>query len=112
MGLIFKRQTLTGAMTGGNTANFGKIADVEYDGYAVTASDSANLPNGPCDALYATVAGNIAVQLVRTDASGNVSVLATTTLTSVAAGEVLPIQVSRVLATNTTATGIYALYRK
>ena len=112
MGLIFKRQSLTGTMTGGNTANFGKIADLEYDGYAVSASNSADLPNGPCDALYATVAGNIAVQFVRTDASGDVTVLGTTVLTSVAAGEVLPIQVSRVRVTSTTATGIFALYRK
>lgn len=108
MGQIFKRQTLTGAGTGANTTNFGKVADVEYDGYAVTASDSADLPNGPCDAIYCTAGGNVAVQNV----TGGVTVLATSTLTSVATGQVLPVQVSRILATNTTATGIFALYRK
>jgi len=108
MGMIWKRQTLSGAGNGGNTLNFGKIADVEYDSYAVTASDSADLPNGPCDALACTTGGNIAVQNV----IGGVTALATTTLLTIPANTPLPIQVSRVLATNTTATGIYALYRK
>lgn len=112
MGLLWKRQSLTGSMTGKNNLNFGKIADVEYDGYAVTASDSADLPNGPCDAIAVTGAGNVSVQLVRTNAEGNVTVLATSTLASVAANEILPVQVSRILSTSTTATGIYALYRK
>jgi hypothetical protein len=111
MGLIYKRQSLTGPNFNG-VANFGKIADTEYDGYAVSTSDTNDLPNGPCDALVATVAGNISVLFSRTNAEGNVSVLGTTTLTSVAAGEILPIQVSRVRATSTTATGIFALYRK
>jgi hypothetical protein len=52
------------------------------------------------------------VQFVRTNSDGNVTVLATTTLSTIPANEILPIQVSRILATNTTATGIYALYRK
>jgi hypothetical protein len=108
MGLLFKRQALTGAGTGGSTANFGKVADTEYDGYAVTTSDSADLPNGPCDAIYCTAGGNVAVQNV----IGSVTALATTTLVSVVTAGILPIQVSRVLATNTTATGIFALYRK
>ena len=112
MGFIFKKSHITGAGTQGNTANFGKVADTEYDAYAVTAADGTNLPNGPCDALYCTAGGNVAVQFVRTNNEGNVTVLATTTLASVATGEILPIQVSRVLSTNTTATGIYALYRK
>lgn len=112
MGQLFKRNIFSGSGTGANTNNFGKSHNVEYDGYAVTANDSADLPNGPCDAIYCTAGGNVAVQFVRPDSSGNVTVLATTTLTSVATGEILPIQVSRILTTNTTATGIFALYRK
>lgn len=112
MGLFFKHPKLTGAGTGKNNANFGRVHDQPYDGYAVTPADGTDLPDGPCDALYCTAGGNVAVQMVRTNAEGNVTVLATTTLLSVATGEILPIQVSRVLSTNTTATGIYALYRK
>lgn len=111
MGQIWKRQSLTGPNYNG-VANFGKIADTEYDAYAVTASDTVDLPNGPCDALVATTGGNISGQFLRTDASGNVTVLAASTLTSVASNEILPIQVSRVRATGTTASGIFALYRK
>lgn len=111
MGFKFVAPKLTGFGTGNINQSQGKLKNVEYDGYAVTTSDSTDLPNGPTDAIYATVSGNIAVQLVRTDNSGNVTVLATTTLLTVAAGEILPIAVSRILATNTTATGIFALYR-
>ena len=107
MGLIFKRQALTGTSFNG-TANSGKVADVEYDGYAVTASDSVDLPNGPCDALWCTAGGDVAGQNV----NGGVTLLATTTLKTLPTGQVVPIQVSRVLSTNTTATGIFALYRK
>jgi hypothetical protein len=77
----------------------------------MTATQSRR-PNGPCDALYCGTGGNVAVQFVRTNAECNVTVLATSTLASVARGEILPIQVSRVLSTNTTGSGIYALYRK
>lgn len=108
MGVIWKRSQLIGSGTGGNTANFGKVADVEYDSYAVTTSDTVDLPNGPCDALVCTGAGNISAQLV----IGGTTVLATSTLSTIPANTILPIQVSRVLATSTTATGIFALYRK
>lgn len=72
-----------------------------FDGYAVTPSDTVDLPNGPCDALYVTVTGNVNVQL---DADS-------TALLTLTAGKVYPIMVSRVLSTSTTATGIFALYR-
>lgn len=107
MGLIYKRQQLNGTGNAGNTANFGKVNPNEYDGYAVTTSDSVDLPNGPCDAILVTGAGNVAVQLD----IGGTSVLGTTVLTTVAANQILPIQVSRIRATSTTATGIFALYR-
>lgn len=113
MGLIYKSPKLTGrgnqALGAAPPGRGGMPVDT-YDGYAVTPADGADLPNGICDAIVCTGAGNIAVQLVRADASGAVTILSTVTL-AVAANEVLPISVSRILATNTTATGISALYR-
>lgn len=73
----------------------------DYDGYAVTASDSVDLPNGPCKALYATGSGNINVNLV----GGGTAVL-----TGLSAGQIVEVAAQRVLATSTTATGIFALY--
>ena len=43
----------------------------EYEGEAVTPSDSADLPSGPCTAIYVTGAGNVNVQL----AGGGTAVL-------------------------------------
>lgn len=83
----------------------------DFDGYTVTPSDSADLTNGICKAIYCTVAGNVAFQLVRKDTTGNVTLIGSTTLLSVAAGEIIPLVASRIFATGTTATGIYALYR-
>lgn len=108
MGQIFKRQTLTGGGNANQFFNEGKVADVEYDGYAVTAADGTDLPNGPCDALYCTAGGDVAAQNV----NGGVTLLDTTTLKTLPTGQIVPIQVSRVLSTNTTATDIFALYRK
>lgn len=108
MGMIWKRNQLIGSGTGASTLNFGKVSVDEYDGYLVTPSDSADLPNGPCDALACTGAGAIPVQLV----AGGATIMATSTITSLTANTILPIQVSRVLATGATATGIYALYLK
>lgn len=74
-----------------------------FDGYAVTPSDTVDLPNGTCQALCVTgAAGTIAVQLDNDS---------TATLTIAGINEVYVIECSRVLATGTTATGIYALYR-
>lgn len=67
---------------------------------AVTPSDSVNLPAG-CRGLFVTSAGNLSLQ--GTDGSALVFTLAD-------AGRVLPIGPVRVNATNTTATGIIALY--
>lgn len=94
MGLKFRAALL-------NHAKNSKIHDIEYDGYAVTASDTVDLGNGPTRALYVTVGGNVNVQL----AGGGTAVL-----TSLVSGQILPIAVTRVLATSTTATGIVALY--
>ena len=72
------------------------------DASAVTPSDSAAVgAGGYCVGLWVGGAGNVAVVL----ASG-VSV----TFTSVPAGTLLPIYVTKVKATGTTATNIVALY--
>ena len=73
----------------------------DFDGLAVTPADATNLPDGIARGLYCTTGGNIAVVLE----SG-----ATATLTTVPANTVVPISVSVVGATGTTASGIYALY--
>lgn len=67
---------------------------------AITPSDSTDLAN-VSRAIYVGGAGNIVV----TPAGGGSNV----TLT-VVAGAVLPIRVSRVLSTGTTATGLVNLY--
>jgi len=67
---------------------------------AVTPNDAADLPDGPCRSLFVTVAGNVAI--IAKDDSAAVTI-------AVGAGQVLPVEVRRVNATNTTATAI-ALY--
>lgn len=74
-----------------------------YEGFAVTPADGTDLPNGPTDGLSVTGAGNVNVQLL----GGGTAVL-----TGLAAGQILPIAVQRVLSTSTTATGIAALYKE
>lgn len=99
MGLQFQR-----SRTGGvNQAKNFKLVDAQYDGYAVTADDSNDLGNGPCDAIYVTGTGNVAINLP--DAG-------TAVLTSVGAGQIVACAAQRIKSTSTTATGIYALYRK
>jgi len=77
----------------------------EYQSYPVTPSDSADLPPGPdtgsCRGLYIGGAGNVNVNLL----GGGTAVL-----TALAAGQYVVCGVTRVLSTNTTATGIMALY--
>lgn len=69
-------------------------------GRAVTASDSTVLP--VTSAVWVGGAGNLAV--VFEDGGSAV------TLTGVPAGTLLPIRVTKVMSTNTTATSITALY--
>lgn len=73
----------------------------DFQGLPVTPADATPLPDGICRALYCTGTGNIAVTLE----SG-----ATATLTGVPANTIILISCSIVGATNTTATGISALY--
>ena len=67
----------------------------------VTVSDTVNLPQGVCRALYVGVTGNVVIvdghDFVRTFYNAQ-------------AGSVLPVQVKRVNSTNTTATQLLALY--
>lgn len=79
-----------------------RVFEQDYDGTAVTPDDGADLPGGACIGLYITGAGNVSVNLVGAG---------TAVLTSLGAGQFVPVAVTRVLATATTATGIYALYR-
>lgn len=67
---------------------------------AVTPHDSTNLSD-VCRALYIGTAGNMAV----VTADG-----ATVLFSNVPAGSIIPIAVSRVNSTNTTASAIVALY--
>lgn len=73
----------------------------EFQALAVTTSDSVDLPAGSCSAIYVTGAGNVNINL----ASGGTAVL-----TGLSAGQVVRVNASRILATSTTATGIFALY--
>jgi len=68
---------------------------------AVTPSDGSDLANA-ARALFVGGAGAVKVDMV----GGTTAV----TLTGVVAGSVLPIRVSRVYSTGTTATNIVALY--
>jgi hypothetical protein len=74
-------------------------------GIAVTASDSTDLTPKPTRAIFigGSAACNIAVRMAD---DGTTAV----TLANVQPGQVLPIQVNRVMSTNTTCTGIVAFY--
>ena len=73
----------------------------EFNGLAVTPADGTNLPGGTTTGLLVTGAGNVNCQL----AGGGTAVL-----TGLSAGQALLVEVTRVLSTSTTATGIVALY--
>lgn len=67
---------------------------------AVTASDSTTY--APTRAVWVGGAGNLAVQFADMNSA--------ITLTGVAAGTLLPISVTKIMSTNTTATSITALW--
>lgn len=68
--------------------------------FALTASDSADVPNGTCRALYVGTGGNVSV----------ITGGSTVTFVGVLGGTVLPVSCSRVRSTGTTASNIVALY--
>lgn len=87
-------------MAGGTTAYRTANATVSsYDARAITPSNSTDIP--PTRGLYVGGAGNVAVDM----AYGTPM-----TFVGVQGGTILPIQVTRIYATNTTATSIVALY--
>lgn len=87
---------MAGSTTAYRTAN---ATVSSYDARAVTTSDTTNIP--PTRGLYIGSAGNVVVDM----AYGT-----TITFVGVQGGTVLPVQVTRIYATNTTATNIVALY--
>lgn len=72
-----------------------------YSAAAVTPSDTVDLTN-VTRGLYIGTAGNVSVNMYESGAA--------VVFTGVPAGTVLPIRVTRVLATNTTASNIVALW--
>jgi len=77
----------------------------QYEGLPLTPNDTDNLPTRGAAGLVAAGAGTVAAQTP----SG------ATVVITIGAGAVsvpVVIDVTRILATGTTATGIYALYRK
>jgi hypothetical protein len=71
-----------------------------YKGVAVTAADATVLPT--TRSLLVGTGGDVAVVF----AAGGSAV----TLKNIASGTILPVQVTKVMSTNTTATDIGALY--
>ena len=69
-------------------------------GFGVVPSDQTALPNAT-RALYVGVAGDVAVRLVGGDS---------VTLTNLPSGTLIPLRVTHVLGTGTTATGIVGLW--
>lgn len=90
--LIYNRPTIDKGIT----------RRAEFTGEPITPSDSVDLPGGPCNGLLVTGAGNVNVDL----ASGGTAVL-----TGLVAGQTVYVDVKRVRATSTTATGLHAMYR-
>lgn len=78
-----------------------KPQQLDFDGVPVTPADATPLPSGVCRGVVCTGTGNIA----GTTPSG-----ATVLLTSVPINTIVPIDLSIIAATSTTATGIVALY--
>jgi hypothetical protein len=90
-----------------------KAGDPAYQAAVVTASDSADVPFW-CTALWVGGAGNLSVVMaskwVAAQTAGQATAAAVV-FTAVNAGQWMPIRVSRVTATNTTATNIVCVSR-
>ena len=76
-----------------------EASDPASNAFAITPSDTADMPNHP-RAIYVGTAGDIKVTTTRGDV---------VTFSSVANG-IFPVEVARVWATGTTATGLVGLY--
>lgn len=73
------------------------------DAHAVTPSDAAALPGGPCRGLFVGGTGTLTI----ITAAGTTTTL---TIPVGACGFTIPINATQIKATGTTATGIVALY--
>lgn len=83
----------------------------ELQGVEVTPSDSVDLPNGTTEAIFVTGAGNLNVDIETvSSATGALSTI-TVLISGVAANTRVGVRCSRIRATSTTATGVYALYK-
>lgn len=71
----------------------------------VTPSDGSDLPEGTTQSVYVGTSGDLAVNLVGSEADARI-------FKNVNAGQVLPIQATRIRATSTTADNILALYNR
>lgn len=87
-----------------NTPGVYESSDPAVFAAAVTPADGADLTNGTCKCLFVGVGGDVAVQLM---GDGGAS---TVVFKNVQSGSLLPLRATRVLATNTNATNILALY--
>lgn len=83
----------------------------EYQGASVTPADGTDLPNGICDAIFATGAGNVSIDLPNVSLADGSTTSRTAIVIAMAANSVLFVRASRVRSTGTTATGISALYK-
>jgi hypothetical protein len=79
-------------------------ANQAQNAFAVTASDSANLPQGPTSALYN---GNSSACNIKMMLKGD---SAAVTWDSVQPGQILPVRAIQVYATGTTCSNLVALY--
>ena len=96
--MLYKFNKTLATAYGGDNA---KPQQLDYDGVPVTPADATNLPSGICRGVVVTGTGNI----TGTTPSG-----ATVVLTSIPINTIVPIDLSIIAATGTTATGIFALY--
>ena len=74
-----------------------------FDAYAVTPSDTDNLPNGICKGIYI---GDVAAVNVEVTMQGGQTVV----FSNLIPGQIHQIAAKRIKAANTTATDILALY--
>lgn len=82
----------------------------ELSGLAVTPADGTDLPNGTSVALFVTGAGNISCDIESINPLTGALTPITVTISGIPANTRIGLRCSRVRATSTTATGIYALY--
>lgn len=83
----------------------------EWQGVSVTPADGTDLPNGIADAIFVTAAGNVSIDLPNVSLVDGTTTSRTAIVIAMAANSVLYVRASRVRATSTTATGIFALYK-